>query len=80
MISKLYVYEGKYLLTKILSNEILSMGIKVNTICPGWVKTDMGGENANLTIEETATQIVAFALSDNFPNGQFLRHGKTIPW
>lgn len=67
-------------LTKILSNEILSMGIKVNTICPGWVKTDMGGENATLTIEETATQIVAFALSDNFPNGQFLRHGKIIPW
>ena len=61
-------------LTKILSNELLSMGIKVNTICPGWVKTDMGGENATLTIEESTTQIVAFALRDNFPNGQFLRH------
>ena len=67
-------------LTKILSNELLSMGIKVNTICPGWVKTDMGGENATLTIEESTTQIVAFALRDNFPNGQFLRHGEIIPW
>ena len=67
-------------LTKILSNELLSMGIKVNTICPGWVKTDMGGENATLTIEESTIQIVAFALGDNFPNGQFLKHGEIIPW
>ena len=67
-------------LTKILSNELLSMGIKVNTICPGWVNTDMGGENATLTIEESTSQIVAFALRDNFPNGQFLRHGEIIPW
>ena len=67
-------------LTKILSNELLSMGIKVNTICPGWVKTDMGGENVTLTIQESTTQIVAFALRDNFPNGQFLRHGEIIPW
>ena len=67
-------------LTKILSNELLSMGIKVNTICPGWVKTDMGGENATLTIEESTIKIVAFALRDNFPNGQFLRHGEIIPW
>ena len=67
-------------LTKILSNELLSMGIKVNTICPGWVNTDMGGENATLTIEKSTSQIVAFALRDNFPNGQFLRHGEIIPW
>ena len=67
-------------LTKILSNELLSMGIKVNTICPGWVKTDMGGENATLTIEESTAQIADFALRNNFPNGQFLRHGEIIPW
>jgi len=67
-------------LTKILSNELISMGIKVNTICPGWVKTDMGGENATLTIEDSTTQIAAFALKNNFPNGQFLRHGEVIPW
>ena len=67
-------------LTKILSNELLSMGIKVNTICPGWVKTDMGGENATLTIEESTAQIADFALRDNFPNGQFLRYGEIIPW
>jgi len=67
-------------LTKILSNELLSLGVKVNTICPGWVKTDMGGENATLTVEESTIKIAAFALRNNFPNGQFLRHGEKIPW
>ena len=56
------------------------MGIKVDTICTGWVQIDMGGENAKLTIEESTAQIVAFALRDDFPNGQFLRHGELIPW
>ena len=54
------------------------MGIKVNTICPGWVQTDMGGENATLTIEESTAKIAAFALRDNFPNGQFLRQRELI--
>jgi len=67
-------------LTKILSNELSGMGIKINTICPGWVQTDMGGENATLTVEESTAKIAAFALRDNFPNGQFLRHGESIPW
>ena len=67
-------------LTKILSNELSPLGIKVNTICPGWVQTDMGGANATLTIEESTTRIVNFALKDDFPTGQFLRHGEIIPW
>ena len=56
------------------------MGIKVNTICPGWEQTDMGRENAILALEESTTQIVAFALRDDFPNAQFLRYGELIPW
>ena len=67
-------------LTVVLSKELKSKKIKVNTICPGWVKTDMGGQNATLTIEESTSKIVAFALSDDFPNGKFLRHGVVIPW
>ena len=67
-------------LTKILSEELSNLGIKVNTICPGWVRTDMGGDNATLSIKESASHIFAFALNDEFPNGQFLRHGKRIPW
>ncbi len=67
-------------LSVILSKEFLSKNIKVNTICPGWVKTDMGGDSATLTVEESTDQIIEFALNRNFPNGKFLRHGIEIPW
>lgn len=67
-------------LTKILSKELSTLGIKINTICPGWVRTDMGGDNATLSINESTIQIFSLALNDKFPNGQFLRYGKKIPW
>ena len=67
-------------LTKILSNELSMMNISVNTICPGWVQTDMGGSSATLTVKESTKKIVEFSLRDNFPNGKFLRHGEIIPW
>ena len=67
-------------LSVILSKEFLSKNIKVNTICPGWVKTDMGGDSATLTVEESTDKIIEFAFKRNFPNGKFLRHGIEIPW
>ena len=56
------------------------MNISVNTICPGWVQTDMGGSSATLTVKESTKKIVEFSLRDDFPNGKFLRHGEIIPW
>ena len=67
-------------LTIVLSQELSSRGIKVNAICPGWVQTDMGGYDATLTVKESVESIKKFALSDNFPNGKFLRHGEILPW
>ena len=67
-------------LTKILSIELKDRGIKINAICPGWVQTDMGGSNATLTVRESVEKIADFALSKNFPNGKFLRHGRVLPW
>ena len=67
-------------LSVVLSKELSSKGIRVNTICPGWVKTDMGGHSATLTVEDSTDKIIEFALSRNFPNGKFLRHGVEIPW
>ena len=67
-------------LTIVLSQELLSKDIKVNAICPGWVQTDMGGYEATLTVKESVESIKKFALSDNFPNGKFLRHGQILPW
>ena len=67
-------------LTIVLSQELSSKDIEVNAICPGWVQTDMGGYEATLTVKESVESIKKFALSDNFPNGKFLRHGEILPW
>lgn len=64
----------------VLSQELMEKKIKVNAICPGWVKTDMGGYDAALTVQESAESIKKFALDNNFPSGKFLRHGEILPW
>jgi NAD(P)-dependent dehydrogenase (short-subunit alcohol dehydrogenase family) len=68
-------------LTKIFAAEGRGHNILVNSICPGWVRTDMGGPNAPRTIEEAAKGIVwAATLPDDGPTGGFFRDGKPIPW
>jgi NAD(P)-dependent dehydrogenase (short-subunit alcohol dehydrogenase family) len=53
----------------------------VNSVCPGWVRTDMGGRNATRSVEEGADTIVWLA-SEAPQNltGKFLRDRKEIPW
>lgn len=53
----------------------------VNSVCPGWVRTAMGGSNATSSIEEGADTIVW--LASDAPQkitGKFLRDRKPIPW
>jgi NAD(P)-dependent dehydrogenase (short-subunit alcohol dehydrogenase family) len=53
----------------------------VNSVCPGWVRTDMGGENASRSVEEGADTIVWLATeAAQELTGKFLRDRKEIPW
>ena len=56
-------------------------GITVNSVCPGWVKTDMGGPNAQRTVQQGADTVTWLATeAPRDVTGQFLRDRKTIPW
>lgn len=68
-------------LTRILNDELQGSNILVNSMCPGWVKTDMGGPNAPRSVEEGADTAVWLAtLPDGGPRGKFFRDRKEIPW
>jgi NAD(P)-dependent dehydrogenase (short-subunit alcohol dehydrogenase family) len=68
-------------LTRILAGELEGSNVLVNSVCPGWVRTDMGGAGAPLSVEEGARGIVwAATLPDDGPSGGFFRHGVRIPW
>ena len=55
--------------------------IAVNSVCPGWVKTDMGGREAPRSVEEGADTIVWLATeAPQTMTGLFLRDRKPIPW
>jgi NAD(P)-dependent dehydrogenase (short-subunit alcohol dehydrogenase family) len=67
--------------TRIFADELRDTGVKVNSVCPGWVRTDMGGPDATLSIAEGAAGILwAATLPDEGPSGGFFRHGEPIPW
>lgn len=67
--------------TRILADELKGTRIKVNSVCPGWVRTDMGGANAERTIEQGVETIVWLAtLPDDGPSGGFFRDKQPIPW
>jgi len=68
-------------LTRIFAAELRDRGVLVNSVCPGWVKTDMGGPQARLTPEEGVRTIVwAATLPDGGPTGGFFRNLQPIPW
>ena len=68
-------------LTRSLADELRDTQIKINSLCPGWVRTDMGGANATRPVEEGADTIVWLAtLPDDGPSGGFFRDRRPIPW
>ncbi len=68
--------------TRVLARE-LGDAANVNAVCPGWVRTDMGGASASRSVEEGARGVVwaASRLGEGTgPSGQFLRDGQAIEW
>lgn len=54
--------------------------IKINSMCPGWVKSDMGGEGAHRSLEKGAETAVWLATNPEIPSGKFLRDKEIIDW
>lgn len=68
-------------LTRVLSKELTPRGIMVNSVCPGWVRTDMGGASATRSVEHGASGIVwAATLGPGGPTDGFFRDGHPLAW
>ena len=66
-------------LTRLLAGELAGSGVLVNSICPGWVATDMGG--GGRPVRDGAAGVVwAATLPDDGPSGGFFRDGRAVPW
>lgn len=64
-----------------LAYQLKDTKVKVNAAHPGWVKTEMGGEGANMEIKDGAKTSVALAtVGDDGPNGAYLHMGQPLPW
>jgi NAD(P)-dependent dehydrogenase (short-subunit alcohol dehydrogenase family) len=68
-------------LTRTTAADLHGTGILVNAMCPGWVRTDMGGSGAPRSVEQGAdTALWLATLPDNGPTGGYFRDRKPIPW
>lgn len=64
-----------------LAEALKDSPIKVNSAHPGWVKTDLGGEYAPMSIEDGVKTIVDLStLDENGPTGAFIHLGELLPW
>jgi NAD(P)-dependent dehydrogenase (short-subunit alcohol dehydrogenase family) len=67
--------------TLMLADKLRGDGIAVNSVCPGWVRTDMGGAGATRSVEEGAAGIVWLAAdAPQELTGKFVRDGVEIEW
>jgi NAD(P)-dependent dehydrogenase (short-subunit alcohol dehydrogenase family) len=69
---------GLNALTRVLAAE--EGDVRVNSVCPGWVRTDMGGSGAPRSVADGADTAVWLATEPESPTGGFFRERKPIPW
>lgn len=67
-------------LTRMLAAELRGTGILVNSVCPGWVATEMGGEGGRPVEQGAASVVWAATLPDDGATGGFFRDSKPLPW
>ena len=67
-------------LTVALAKDLAADRISVNSICPGWVKTDMGGDSAPRDVTQGASIIITMATSGNPPTGTFVDENGSVAW
>jgi NAD(P)-dependent dehydrogenase (short-subunit alcohol dehydrogenase family) len=67
--------------TRIIAGELEGSNILVNAMCPGWVRTDMGGPGADLAVEQGADTVVWLSLlPDDGPQGGYFRNRQRLEW
>jgi NAD(P)-dependent dehydrogenase (short-subunit alcohol dehydrogenase family) len=67
-------------LTRVLAGELRSRGVLVNSVCPGWVATDMGGAGGRPVADGARGIVWAATLPDDGPTGGFFRDRAPLPW
>jgi len=68
-------------ITRVLAAELAASNIQVNSMTPGWVRTDMGGAGAPLSVEQGADTVTWLAtLPEDGPSGGFFRERKPHSW
>jgi len=65
-------------LTRLLAGEL--DGVLVNSVCPGWVATDMGGAGGRPLADGAAGVVWAATLADDGPTGGFFRDERPVAW
>jgi NAD(P)-dependent dehydrogenase (short-subunit alcohol dehydrogenase family) len=71
---------GLNMITMMFAKELAPTKLKINAMCPGWVKTDMGGSAAPRSVTQGADTAMWLATAKEIPTGCFFRDRQIISW